>query len=226
MRSATRQRVTAQRPRPATRKSAGSSGATPQLDSRQRLLNQAAHLFLTGGFQGVGIAELCATANVQKGTFYHFFESKTHLLLEVIERHVAEINEAINVIAAKDAVASRKIVSLFTMGQPGASDKAHAITFPGYFLGNIVLELASQNPPVQEATRLAFALWTRSIAQIVTQLIAEEKLYSLDAQDAAEAVLGLLQGGAVMANAYRDPRKMRAFAHTALVLLRAAGANQ
>jgi TetR/AcrR family transcriptional repressor of nem operon len=193
----------------------------PARDSREQLLRQASHLFLTGGFQGVGIAEICTTAEVQKGTFYHFFESKSHLLLEVIERHAAEINQSILNVALGDGPASRKILALFAMGRASAHEKS--VTLPGYFLGNIVLELAPQNAAVREATRAAFALWTKSISRIVAQLIAEERLHSLDAQDAAEAVLGLLQGAAVMANAYNDPRKMRGFAHTCLELLRTTG---
>lgn len=199
--------------------------AGPAPDSRERLLHEAAHLFLSNGFQGVGIAEICTGASVQKGTFYHFFESKTHLLLEVIARQVAEINQSIERIAGKDTSAARKIAALFAMGQPAAGERSERGVPPGTFLGNIVLELSSQNPPVQAATRAAFANWIKLISKIVDQLIREEHLIGLDPEDAAEAVLGILQGSAVMSNAYNDPRKMRAFAHMALTLLRAIGAK-
>ena len=94
---------------------------------------------------------------------------------------------------------------------------------PGYFLANIVLELASSNPPVQAAAKAAFNRWIKVIEHIVVQLVAEEKLHNLDTADAAEAVLGLVQGGAVMSSAYSEPRKMRAFGQIALTLLRASG---
>jgi TetR/AcrR family transcriptional regulator, transcriptional repressor for nem operon len=198
-------------------------------ESRERLLSAASHYFLNGSYHGVGIAEICSAASVQKGTFYHFFPSKTDLLLAAIERRVCEIDAAIGAISASKMSAARKITQLFVLNQLAPADPAKETPRdnlpPGYFLANIVLELASSNPPVQAAAKDAFTRWTHSIEAIVAQLIAEESLQNLDTHDAAEAVLGLLQGGAVMAGAYSDPRKMRAFANIALTTLRASGSH-
>ena len=201
--------------------------APPVTESRERLLAAASHFFLNGSYHGVGIAEICAQASVQKGTFYHFFPSKTDLLLAVIERRVGEIEEQITKIATGKAPAARKIVQLFTISQTNtgepAKDSPRDAMPPGYFLANIVLELASSNPPVQAAAKAAFNRWIKVIEHIVIQLVAEEKLHNLDTADAAEAVLGLVQGGAVMSSAYSEPRKLRAFGQIALTLLRASG---
>ncbi len=200
----------------------------PVTESRERLLAAASHFFLSGSYHGVGIAEICAAASVQKGTFYHFFPSKTDLLLAVIERRVLEIKETVNKIASGKAPAARKILQLFAASQQSAGDSARETPRdfipPGYFLGNIILELASSNASVQAAAKHAFDHWIKAIAVIVAQLIEEEKLNSLDPEDAAEAVLALVQGGAVMASAYNEPRKMRAFGNIALTLLRASSA--
>jgi TetR/AcrR family transcriptional regulator, transcriptional repressor for nem operon len=200
--------------------------APPVMESRERLLTAATHFFLGGSYHGVGIAEICSAASVQKGTFYHFFPSKTDLLLAVIERRVGDIEDTVNKIAAGKAPAARKIVQLFTVSlqtpMETSGDTPRDAMPPGYFLGNIVLELASSNPPVQAAAKTAFNRWIKSISVIVAQLIAEEKLNTLDPEDAAEAILALVQGGSVMASAYNEPRKMRAFGNIALTLLRAS----
>lgn len=193
-------------------------------ESRERLVAAAAHFFLMGSYHGVGIAEICAAANVQKGTFYHFFPSKTDLLLEVMERRVRQVEEMIGKIAVLKVPAARKIIQIFTMSNATGGEGPRDQVPPGFFLSNLVLELASTNPPVQAAAKSAFKRWNSAIARIVSDLISEEKLSALDPSDAADAILGLLQGAAIMASAYGDPRKMRAFAHSALSLLRAAGA--
>jgi TetR/AcrR family transcriptional regulator, transcriptional repressor for nem operon len=197
-------------------------GVPVVVGSRDRLLETASRLFLNGSYHGCGIAEICAAASVQKGTFYHFFPSKTDLLLAVIDVRVRETEAMIAEIAAAQGPASRKIVRLFLMS-PGARDleEPRDAQSPGFLLGNVVLELGSQNPPVRKAAKAAFDLWIQGIETIVVQLVAEEKLTNLDTKDAAEAVLGLLQGAAVMASAYNEPRKMRAYAQVALSLLRA-----
>lgn len=53
-------------------------------DARARLAATARRLFHERGYQAVGVAELCSAADVNKGSFYHFFPSKRHLLLEVL----------------------------------------------------------------------------------------------------------------------------------------------
>jgi TetR/AcrR family transcriptional regulator, transcriptional repressor for nem operon len=201
----------------ARRGEASKSAEAP--DSRERIIAVASRLFTTGSFNAVGIAEICDAATVHKGTFYHFFTSKTELLLEVMERRVAEIERTIEVIAASDRPAERKIMALFAATQVSSKAEGSQIV-PGHFLGNIVLEMASSNPPVRLAAKKAFDRWSTAIAKIVAQLIAEEKLYSLDANDAADAILGLLQGATIMASAYNDSRKMLAFGHVTLTLLR------
>lgn len=207
----------------ATRGVAPEAPAVPE--SRERLVAAAAHFFLMGSYHGVGIAEICAAANVQKGTFYHFFPSKTDLLLEVVERRVQFVEDLIASIASTNVPAARKIIQIFTMSNATGGEGSRDQVPPGFFLANLVLELASTNPPVQAAAKNAFKRWNGAIARIVSDLISEEELSSLDPTDAADAILGLLQGGAIMASAYADPRKMRAFGHSALSLLRAAGAS-
>ena len=226
--------LTGQKPRPRSpspRRPASDAAvelkAHPVIESRERLLSAAAHFFLNGNYHGVGIAEICAHASVQKGTFYHFFPSKTDLLLAAIERRVGEIEDQITRIAAGKSPAARKIMQLFTISQTNSGEPARETPRdampPGYFLANIVLELASSNPPVQAAAQAAFNRWIKVIERIVVQLVVEEKLHNLDTADAAEAVLGLVQGGAVMSSAFSEPRKMRAVGQIALTLLRASG---
>jgi AcrR family transcriptional regulator len=125
-------------------------------DSRERIVLAASNFFLTGGYNGVGIAEICEAASVHKGTFYHFFPSKTELLLVVIDRRVAVVEDAILTIAGRTDTPERKILALFAMPQDRlGQDQPRDFQSPGQFLGNIILELASTNPPVRTAARKA-----------------------------------------------------------------------
>jgi TetR/AcrR family transcriptional regulator, transcriptional repressor for nem operon len=193
-------------------------------DSRERIVLAASNFFLTGGYNGVGIAEICEAASVHKGTFYHFFPSKTELLLVVIDRRVAVVEDAILTIAGRTDTPERKILALFAMPQDRlGQDQPRDFQSPGQFLGNIILELASTNPPVRTAARKALDRWSKAIEKIIALLLDEEGLINLQASDAAEMVLGLLQGGTIMASAHNEPRTMRAFGHIALTVLRSAG---
>ena len=61
--------------------------------TRERMVRTAARLFLARSYQSVGVNEICAEAQVQKGSFYHFFPSKSDLVIAVIDHHAAAMWE-------------------------------------------------------------------------------------------------------------------------------------
>ena len=48
---------------------------TSSLPTRDRLIESARYLFWERGYAGTSMADLLAHANVNSGSFYHFFES-------------------------------------------------------------------------------------------------------------------------------------------------------
>lgn len=60
-------------------------------DARERLVRTAARLFLTRSYRAVGVDELCAAADVRKGSFYYFFRGKAELAKAVIDAHAAAL---------------------------------------------------------------------------------------------------------------------------------------
>lgn len=56
-------------------------------DARERIVKTAARLFLERSYQAVGVDELCHAADVRKGSFYHYFSSKSDLARAVIDLH-------------------------------------------------------------------------------------------------------------------------------------------
>jgi len=56
--------------------------------TRDRLIESARYLFWERGFAGTSMAELLAHAEVNSGSFYHFFDSKEALLRAVLEGYL------------------------------------------------------------------------------------------------------------------------------------------
>src|ERR1700723_1486330 len=61
------------------------------IPTRARLINSARYLFWERGFAGTSMADLLAHAEVNSGSFYHFFESKEALLRAVLETYKAAL---------------------------------------------------------------------------------------------------------------------------------------
>lgn len=55
------------------------------METRPRVLTAAKLLFWRYGYASVSVDDICAVAKVQKGSFYHFFESKGDLLVAAME---------------------------------------------------------------------------------------------------------------------------------------------
>src|ERR1039457_1871655 len=60
-------------------------------DTRERLISSARYLFWERGFAGTSMADLLAHAEVNSGSFYHFFESKEALLREVLDQYLQSL---------------------------------------------------------------------------------------------------------------------------------------
>ncbi|MFY9917512.1 MAG: TetR/AcrR family transcriptional regulator [Mycobacterium sp.] len=56
-------------------------------DARERIVTMGAKLFLERSYQAVGVDELCQAADVRKGSFYHYFSSKSELAKAVVDLH-------------------------------------------------------------------------------------------------------------------------------------------
>jgi TetR/AcrR family transcriptional regulator, transcriptional repressor for nem operon len=59
----------------------------PVHDTRARLLDAAIDLIWENSYGAVGVSDICERAQVNKGSFYHFFNSKSDLAVAAYERH-------------------------------------------------------------------------------------------------------------------------------------------
>ncbi len=64
----------------------------PERDTREHILCTGEALCLHRGFTGLGLSELLKTADVPKGSFYHYFRSKEAFGVAMLERYYAEYN--------------------------------------------------------------------------------------------------------------------------------------
>src|ERR1043166_2553436 len=60
----------------------------PQVsDAKEKLTDAALGLIWTSGYAATSVDDICAKANVKKGSFYHFFKSKADLEVAALDAH-------------------------------------------------------------------------------------------------------------------------------------------
>ena len=117
-------------------------------DVRERLIESASMLFHAKSYGSVGINEVCAHADVRRGSFYYYFPSKEALALAVLEREGGELFDAV----ARPALATEGPVTarferLFELLERYHSDRTeHADGLVGGCpIANLGQELAPQS---------------------------------------------------------------------------------
>lgn len=91
-------------------------------DKQRLVLDAAAQEFAERGFAAANINRIAETAGISVGSIYKYFETKTHLYLEVVNRGLGLIEEALNPILASDMPLAEKIDAILDAIFVGARD--------------------------------------------------------------------------------------------------------
>lgn len=90
----TRQRPAVDEAARPTRPGVSPSSESPPNSVRSRILDSAAQLFTEQGFEAVHVADVARAAGVGKATLYQYFQSKTDLFVECIDRLIEAMTAA------------------------------------------------------------------------------------------------------------------------------------
>ena len=174
-------------------------------------------------YADVGVQELCRQAQVQKGSFYHFFPSKRDLALAALDHMFDLLEESVLKPAYHgDLPALEKIERHFELLFAGScSVRESTGHVRGCFFGNLAVELSTQD----EILRLKVENLLGKIAAYVQGALekgvaAGELPPDTDVQSAAQSVLAYMEGVLVLAKAKNDPSVIARLAKGATKLVR------
>ncbi|OBK43990.1 TetR/AcrR family transcriptional regulator [Mycobacterium kubicae] len=163
-------------------------------DARTRIVATAARLFLERSYHDVGVEEICAAADVRKGSFYHFFPSKAELAKAVIDLHTEIFQSRLNsdpgmapgvrLGAIPDAIGG---IQAALHGQFGR--------FVGCPFGNLAAELATTDEAVRSHLAARLAALEEQLATTCRAAAGEQVLRGgVDPDQLAHAIFAHYQG--------------------------------
>lgn len=168
-------------------------------DARERILRAGALLFLTRSYHAVGVDELCAAADVRKGSFYHYFPAKTDLAKAVIDLHAGELwarlEDDDSASPAKRLHAAADAIGMIQTGFEARFGRAVGCPF-----GNLAAELATTDEDVRLHVAAVLGELERRLALVCHQAAEQELLRpSVDPDQLAHALLAQYQGMILLA---------------------------
>jgi TetR/AcrR family transcriptional repressor of nem operon len=133
-------------------------------ETRRKLLDEGADVFLRQGFHGAGLLEVLSRVGVPKGSFYNYFKSKEEFGAEVVRHYAAEFDVRLDTVAErarKDAPAALK-----RFFQELTAEFAAAGYGGGCLVGNLAGQL-EQSEVCRSAMEAAMRGWAERLARVV-----------------------------------------------------------
>ncbi|GAB3481558.1 TetR/AcrR family transcriptional regulator [Amycolatopsis cihanbeyliensis] len=174
-------------------------------DARERIVRAAARLFLARSYVSVGVGEVCAAAEVRKGSFYHFFPSKADLAIAVIDLHAAGLHDRLDRGAHADPAEALFAIP-DTIGEIQLGFESRFGQVVGCPFGNLATELATCEDAVRAHLSTLFASWTGKLTATCRRA-AEAGLLRADTDPdrLAHLLLACAQGTIMLAKVDRSP---------------------
>jgi TetR/AcrR family transcriptional regulator, transcriptional repressor for nem operon len=171
------------------------------LPTRLRLIESARYLFWERGFAGTSMAELLAHAEVNSGSFYHFFDSKEALLRAVLEGYLRLLRPM--VVDPAFATTPEPLSRIFAI-LAGYRERILATESRyGCPLGRLALEIDPENAPAHDLIAQNFRGWIDAVRECL-EAMKEFLPARTDLEALATYVLVVMEGGVMLSRSYRS----------------------
>ncbi|MBF0096833.1 MAG: TetR/AcrR family transcriptional regulator [Magnetococcales bacterium] len=159
------------------------------------------------GYGDVGVQELCDSAGIKKGAFYHHFPSKQALTLVMIEEMERQIHARILEPAfARDVPPVERLRRFFRRShavQVEAKEKTGCVL--GCPFGNLALELGNREDEVRRALEGVFKRIIAVFHAALQEALDTGELQGINPEQTARALLAFQEGILMMAKTHNDP---------------------
>ena len=182
---------------------------TTEIPPDTRLVVAAADLFYRKGYNAVGVNELCEAADVKKGSFYYFFDSK-RALAEAGIAHLRELTErdVLRPAFADDVPPRARITRYFDcLAEWNTTTLTMHDEVLGCPFGNLAAEVGPDEDLIRAAVAEGFSMMKDHFRACLADAVAEGA--DLDPERGAEALLAFMEGVVLIARASGDPEDIR-----------------
>ncbi|MFK0126850.1 TetR/AcrR family transcriptional regulator [Streptomyces nigra] len=192
-------------------------------DAKNKILTAARSLLEQRGYSALGVAEICKTAEVPKGSFYYFFESKEALALAVIDEQWAAERRDWEGILRGDAEPLERLKQLFEATENRQRNGQESCgVVAGCMFGNLSLEMSNQTDAVRERLQQIFEDQVDMVEATITEALGRGEIEVADPREAARSVVAQLEGQVLFAKLYNSTGQLSTLWPNCLALLRAS----
>ncbi len=164
---------------------------------KQEIIRISREVIHSKGYQATSVSDIMAAANIGKGQFYHYFQSKHDLGLAVVEDLVKdwEGQLIIGILNTSDD----PVTKLNQMLKWAETSHAEMEIKYGCAMGNLAIEMSAQNEEFRVKIEEFFNHWVNSVADILTEMVENHHLdESINPKKNAESIVSMIEGGILL----------------------------
>src|SRR5579863_414705 len=175
-----------------------------QRSAKTKLLDAATDVIRAKGYSGTTVDDICQTAGVTKGAFFHHFESKEELAVSAVQEF-SSMSDRLFSTAPYRQLADPVDRLLGYVEFRKALLQGELAEF-SCLLGTMVQEAYQTHPAIREACQRALS---EHVAMLESDITAALRTYGSDGQWSAESLAthmqAVLQGAFILAKAHNGP---------------------
>ena len=176
-------------------------------DAKTRLIQNAMELIRSRSYTDVGVQELCESAGVQKGSFYHFFKSKQDLALAALDAWWDYTRkENWDPAFSPDIPPLERFERFFEIAhQQNCLDQEINGRLCGCPFGNLAIEMSTRDDKIRAKIDQIFQDIIARFEKALKDAIAIQELPILDTRKTAMALWAYCEGIILLAKSQQDP---------------------
>jgi AcrR family transcriptional regulator len=159
------------------------------VETKDKILKAAQDLFSRSGFESASVSEICQSAGVSKGAFYHHFPSKQSVFMELLADWLRGLDKALEDLRGNQPEVPQSLIQMADI-LPGIAKAAegHLPIFLEFWVH------ASRDPALWKAAIAPYQKYRDFFIQMMGEGMATGSISAADKETAALAVMSLAIG--------------------------------
>lgn len=167
-------------------------------ETRTRILEAAEINFAQYGYDGAAVEQICRSAGVSKGAFYHHFDSKQAVFLALLNRWLDLMDVQIDLLGQQATTVPERLLAMTAIMSQLLQVPDQQLLIYLEFLNK-----AAREPGLWHSTIQPYHRYRASISRLIEAGMAEGSLRPVDPQAAASILVALAIG--LLIQGFLDP---------------------
>ena len=189
-------------------------------DAKEKLLQVAFQLIWDSSYGGVSVDQICERADVNKGSFYYYFSSKSDLAIAAYEEHWKQRQPELDRIFSAQSPPLERLTrwceSAYERQKERAKKFGHVCGCPYASIG---VEIATQDDKIRAKAEELIARGTKYVETAIAEGQREGSLPAGDARQLAQQAYSFVLGALLRAKIQNDVEVLRDLSPTVMAIV-------